>query len=324
METDNVTPKSKRTFLDRSITTRELIFLLALVFCVSPLISPPVALLLGLVIAQFIGHPYLHLNHKATHILLQAAVVGLGFNMNVTTALQAGKSGLWLTVASIFGTLIIGTIIGRILKINKKTAYLIAAGTAICGGSAIAAISPVIKAEEKQISVSLGTIFILNASALVLFPLVGHYLQLDQTRFGLWCALAIHDTSSVVGAASKYGNEALEIAATVKLVRALWIIPVAFFSTLIFRNKGARIKVPWFIGLFVVAICLNTYVPAVQYVSHTIAGISKGALTVTLFLIGCGLSGKTVMQVGWKPVLQGLMLWLIVSVATLVAIIYMK
>lgn len=255
------------------------------------------------------------------HVLLQVSVVGLGFNMNVTTALPAGKEGLLLTVVSIFGTLLIGALIGRALKINNKTAYLIAAGTAICGGSAIAAISPVIKAEEKQISVSLDTIFILNASALVLFPLAGHYLQLDQTRFGLWCALAIHDTSSVVGAASKYGNEALEIAATVKLVRALWIIPVAFFSTLIFRNKGAKIKVPYFIGLFVIAICLNTYVPAIQHFSNAIVHISKGALTVTLFLIGCGLSGKTVMSVGWKPILQGLILWLIVSIVTLIIIL---
>lgn len=332
METDNITPTGKK-FLDKSIartrfsragiTTRELIFLLALVFCISPLIAPPVALLLGLVIAQFIGHPYLHLNHKATHILLQASVVGLGFNMNVTAALHAGKSGLLLTVASIFGTLIIGMLTGRIFRINTKTGYLIAAGTAICGGSAIAAISPVIKANEKQISVALGTIFILNACALVLFPLVGHYLQLDQTKFGLWCALAIHDTSSVVGAASKYGNKALEIAATVKLVRALWIIPVAFFSMLIFKNKGARIRFPYFIGLFVAAICLNTYVPAIQYISNIIVSISKGALTVTLFLIGCGLSGKTVMSVGWKPVLQGLVLWLIVSAATLLAILHL-
>lgn len=323
METDNVTRKNKSTFLDKSITTREVIFLLALVFCLSPLITPPVALLLGLIIAQFIGHPYLHLNHKATHILLQVAVVGLGFNMNVTTALHAGKDGLLLTVASIFGTLIIGIVIGRIFRINKKTAYLIAAGTAICGGSAIAAISPVIKAEEKQISVALGTIFVLNALALVLFPLIGHYFHLDETQFGLWCALAIHDTSSVVGAASKYGNEALEIAATVKLVRALWIIPVAFISTLVFRNKGAKIRIPYFIGLFVVAICLNTYVPAIHLISNYIVNISKGALTVTLFLIGCGLSGKTVMSVGWKPVLQGLILWVIVSTVTLWGILFL-
>jgi uncharacterized integral membrane protein (TIGR00698 family) len=207
--------------------------------------------------------------------------------------------------------------IGRLFKINNKTAYLIAAGTAICGGSAIAAISPVIKAEEKQITVALGTIFILNATALVLFPLVGHYFQLSQTRFGLWCALAIHDTSSVVGAASKYGNEALEIAATVKLVRALWIIPVAFISTLLFKSKGTKIKIPYFIGLFVAAICLNTYVPFIHPISNYMVNISKGALTVTLFLIGCGLSGKTVMAVGWKPVLQGLILWVIVSATTL-------
>jgi len=323
MEKEQATPNEERKFLDKSITTRELIFLLALVFCISPLITPPFALLLGLVIAQFIGHPYMHLNHKASHILLQLSVVALGFRMNVTTALQAGKEGLLITIVSILGTLITGYLIGRIFKTNKKTSYLIAAGTAICGGSAIAAVSPVIKAEEKQISVALATTFILNALALVLFPMIGYRLHLSETQFGLWCAIAIHDTSSVVGAAGKFGNEALEIAATVKLVRALWIIPVAFFSALLFKNKETRIKIPWFIGLFVMAICLNTYVPAIQQYNKHIAGISKSVLTVTLFLIGCGLSGKTVKTIGWQPVLQGLILWLIVSVATLLAILYL-
>ncbi|THU39160.1 putative sulfate exporter family transporter [Niastella caeni] len=332
METDNITRKEERNFLDKSlarttfspagITTRELIFLLALVFCISPLISPPLALLIGLVIAQFIGHPYMHLNHKVSHILLQISVVGLGFRMNVSTALQAGKEGMLITIASIAGTLVIGYLIGFVFKTNNKTSYLIAAGTAICGGSAIAAISPVIKAEEKQISVALGTTFILNAIALVLFPIIGYKFQLSQTQFGLWCAIAIHDTSSVVGAAGKYGNEALEVAATIKLARALWIVPVAFFSTLIFKNKGATIKIPYFIGLFVVAICLNTYVPAIQQYHNHIVGISKSVLTVTLFLIGCGLSGKTVRSVGLKPILQGLILWLIISYATLLTILY--
>ncbi|HEX6430357.1 MAG TPA: putative sulfate exporter family transporter, partial [Niastella sp.] len=211
METDNITTNGARKFLDKSlartifsragITTRELIFLLAVVFCASPLMSPPMALLLGLIIAQCIGHPYQHLNHKATPFLLQLSVVGLGFRMNVTTALHAGKENLVLTIASIFGTLVIGCLIGRLFKTNNKTSYLIAAGTAICGGSAIAALSPVIKAEGKQISIALGTTFILNALALVLFPLIGSNLDLSQTQFGLWCALAIHDTSSVVGAA---------------------------------------------------------------------------------------------------------------------------
>jgi uncharacterized integral membrane protein (TIGR00698 family) len=308
-------PKSK--ILDRTITTRELIFLLAFVFCLSPLITPPIALLMGLIIAQFIGHPYLHLNHKATHILLQISVVGLGFGMNVNHAMKAGKEGILFTVISIVGTLAIGFIMGNFLKIEKKTSYLISAGTAICGGSAIAAISPVIKAEEKQISVALGTIFILNSIALVLFPVIGHHLNLSQNQFGLWCAIAIHDTSSVVGAASKYGPEALEIATTVKLARALWIIPVAFFSTLLFKNKSSKLKIPYFIGLFVLAMMANTYSALLQEYSSYLVAIAKAGLTVTLFLIGCGLSKKVLQSVGIKPLLQGVVLWLIISVAAL-------
>jgi uncharacterized integral membrane protein (TIGR00698 family) len=234
----------KKNILDRTITTREVIFMFFVVLCLSPLISPPIALLMGLIIAQFIGHPYLNLNHKATHILLQVSVVGLGFGMNVNSALKAGKEGFIFTIVSIIGTLVIGVFLGKILKIEKKIAFLIATGTAICGGSAIAAISPVIKADEKQISVALGTIFILNSVALVLFPFIGHYLNLSETQFGLWCAIAIHDTSSVVGAAGKYGSHALEVATTVKLARALWIIPIAFLSTFIFKNKGTKIKIP--------------------------------------------------------------------------------
>ena len=306
--------------LDRSITTREVIFLLAVVFCLSPLITPPIALLMGLIIAQFIGHPYLHLNHKATHILLQVSVVGLGFGMNVTSAMKAGKEGIIFTIVSIIGTLVIGSLMGRLLKIEKKTSYLISAGTAICGGSAIAAISPVIKAQEKQISLALGTIFILNSVALFLFPVIGHALKLSQTQFGLWCAIAIHDTSSVVGAASKYGAHALEIATTVKLARALWIIPVAFLSTFIFKNKGSKIKVPWFIGVFILAMIANTYVPFLQQHNHYLTGFAKAGLTLTLFLIGCGLSRKVLLSVGVKPLIQGIVLWVIISAAALWAV----
>lgn len=313
-------PKKEKRLLDRSITTREVIFLLAVVFCLSPLITPPIALLMGLVIAQFIGHPYLHLNHKATHILLQVSVVGLGFGMNVTSAMKAGKEGIVFTIVSIIGTLVIGFLMGKFLKIEKKTSYLISAGTAICGGSAIAAISPVIKAQEKQISVALGTIFILNSVALFLFPVIGHALNLSQTQFGLWSAIAIHDTSSVVGAASKYGTHALEVATTVKLARALWIIPVAFLSTFIFKNKGGKIKIPYFIGLFVLAMIVNTYVPFVQQYSHYLTGFAKAGLTLTLFLIGCGLSRKVLQSVGFKPLIQGVVLWLIISAAALWAV----
>ena len=311
----------KRFFLDRTITTREVIFLLAVVFCLSPLITPPIALLMGLVIAQFIGHPYLHLNHKATHILLQVSVVGLGFGMNVSSAIKAGREGIMFAIVSIIGTLVIGFLMGKLLNIEKKTSYLISAGTAICGGSAIAAISPVIKAEENQISVALGTIFILNSIALFLFPLIGHALHLSQTQFGLWAAIAIHDTSSVVGAASKYGNQALEIATTVKLARALWIIPVAFLSTLFFKNKERKITLPYFIGLFIIAIVLNTYVPFIQQYGHYLVYVAKSGLTLTLFLIGCGLSGKILRAVGIKPLVQGIVLWIMISSAALWAVL---
>lgn len=312
--------KGFKNLLDKSITTREVIFLLAVVLCLSPLISPPIALLMGLIIAQFIGHPYLHLNHKATHILLQVSVVGLGFGMNVTSALKAGKEGILFTIVSIIGTLVIGFFMGKFLKIEKKTSYLISAGTAICGGSAIAAISPVIKAEEKQISVALGTIFILNSVALFLFPFIGHQLNLSQSQFGMWCAIAIHDTSSVVGAASKYGPQALEIATTVKLARALLIIPVAFLSTFIFKNKDSKIKIPYFIGLFVLAMIANTYIPFIQQYNHYLTNIAKAGLTLTLFLIGCGLNRKTISSVGFKPLIQGVILWVIIATAALWAV----
>lgn len=308
---------------EQNNTTRKVIFLLTLICCLSPFVSPPIALFLGIMIAQFVGHPYLHLNHKATHLLLQISVVGLGFGMNVSTALKAGKDGILFTVVSIIGTLILGYSLGKFLKINNKTSFLISVGTAICGGSAIAAVSPVIKAEEKQISVALGTVFILNSIALFLFPFIGGQLHLSQSQFGLWCAIAIHDTSSVVGAASKYGNEAMQIATTVKLARALWIIPVAFLSGFLFKSEDKKIKIPYFIGLFVFAIIINTYVPFVQKISSSIVQISKSGLTATLFLIGCGLSKKTLASVGLNPILQGLTLWLVISLATLLTILYL-
>lgn len=304
------------TILSKSITVREVIFVIALALCLTPWISAPLALILGLVVAQFIGHPFLHLNHKATHILLQISVVGLGFGMNVHSAVKAGKEGILFTVASIMGTLAFGLLLGRLLKIEKKTSHLIACGTAICGGSAIAAISPVIKAEEKQISVALGTIFILNSVALFLFPVIGHALQLSQTQFGLWSAIAIHDTSSVVGAANKYGPEALQVATTVKLARALWIIPVAILTAFFFKTGKQKIKIPWFIGLFVLAMIVNTFLPVPQ-LSNIIVNVSKTGLTLTLFLIGAGLSKAVLKNVGVRPLLQGVLLWIFIAGAAL-------
>ena len=313
--------ENKKRFLDRQITTRQLIFIVLIFLCLTPWITPPIALFMGLVVAQFIGHPFLDLNQKATSLLLQVSVVGLGFGMNVNSALKAGKQGVVFTIVSIFGTLILGTILGKLFKIEKKTSHLVSCGTAICGGSAIAAISPVITAEEKQISVALGTVFILNSVALFVFPMIGHALHLNETQFGLWCAIAIHDTSSVVGAASKFGPHALEVATTVKLARALWIIPVALGSSLLFKNKTAKVKIPYFIGFFILAMILNTYMPGVPAIAPALVAVAKIGLTLTLFLIGAGLSGKVLRSVGVKPLLQGIILWVIISVAALWAIV---
>jgi len=314
---DSNTQKSAKPSIDRSVIIKKIVFGVAVILCLSSLISPPVALLLGLIVAWFVGHPYLHLNHKATQKLLQFSVVGLGFGMNVNSAMKAGKAGILFTIASIVSTFVIGYAMGKFLKIEKKTSYLISTGTAICGGSAIAAVAPVIKAEEKDISMALGTVFILNSIALFIFPFIGHALNLSQTQFGLWCAIAIHDTSSVVGAASKYGFTALEVATTVKLARALWIIPVVFLSTIIFKNKKSKIKIPYFIGFFVLAMIINTYIPFVQKNSQYVVTIAKSGLTLTLFLIGSGLSQKVMKSVGFKPFIQGVVLWILISVVSL-------
>ena len=307
--------EKRSKFLDRNITTRQLIFIVLLFLCLTPWITPPVSLFLGLIVAQFMGHPFLHLNQKATHLLLQVSVVGLGFGMNVHSALKAGKQGILFTIISIFGTLILGAFLGKIFRIDKKTSLLVSSGTAICGGSAIAAISPVIHAEEKQISVALGTVFILNSIALFIFPVIGHYFNLNETQFGLWCAIAIHDTSSVVGAAAKYGPHALEVATTVKLARALWIIPVAIGASFVFRNKTTKIKIPYFIGFFILAMIVNTYVPAIAPLAPFFVNVAKTGLTLTLFLIGAGLSRKVLKAVGIKPLLQGIILWVVISIA---------
>lgn len=313
---------AKTTFLKLSPTGQKFIFFVAIVFCLSPLASPAIALLCGLLIAQVIGHPYAHLNHKATHWLLQASVVGLGFGMNLHSVMQAGKQGVVITIITIACTFIVGILLGKWFGIEKKIAYLITSGTAICGGSAIAAISPVIKAEEKHISVALGCVFILNAAALFIFPAVGHYFKLTQTQFGLWCAIAIHDTSSVVAASGKYGAQALAIATTVKLARALWIMPVAIISSIIFKNKSSKIAVPYFIVLFVIALLLNTYVAQLHVINQYLMLIAKSGLTLTLFLIGAGLSRKMISSVGARPFLQGVLLWLFISIIGLIIVLH--
>lgn len=303
-------------------TWSKLFFWIGCLASLTPWVSPPIALLLGLIFAQVAQHPYATQSAKATHLLLQISVVGLGFGMNALAAWQAGKSGFVFTIATIAGILVLGFFLGRLLRIHKKTAYLISSGTAICGGSAIAALSPVIQAKQEQISVALGTVFILNSVTLFVFPFIGEAMHMSQTQFGMWCAIAIHDTSSVVGAAAKYGDEALGIATTVKLARALWIIPIAFMSTLLFKSKNAKIQIPYFIGLFVVAILLNTYVPVIHQASDAIVALSKAGLTATLFLIGCSLSGSMWKAVGVKPLVQGVLQWVVISVVTLMVILH--
>lgn len=298
-----------------------IIYWIIVVLCLVGVLSPPLALFIGIVMAQ-IGHPYAKLNSKLTSKLLQISVVGLGFGMNLTSAIKAGKEGIVFTVISIFGTLLLGYGLGKIMKIEKKTSFLVSAGTAICGGSAIAAVSPVINANEQQISAALGTVFILNAIALFIFPHIGHYFELSQHQFGLWSAIAIHDTSSVVGAASNYGDEALKIATTVKLARALWIIPVAYLATLVFKNKDSKAKIPYFIGYFILALIANTYLPFVQKVSPYLVKLAKIGLTLTLFLIGTSLSKKVIQAVGLKPLIQGIILWVTISVAALYVVMH--
>lgn len=297
-----------------------LIYTGAILLCMMPFIDTPLALLTGIILAQTLRNPFVAYSKKIIHILLQASVVGLGFGMNAIQAAQAGKTGLLFTIISIATTLVLGLILGKRLKMEKDTTYLISAGTAICGGSAIAAISSILRSNEKSISTALGTVFILNSIALFLFPWIGHILNLSEHQFGVWAAIAIHDTSSVVGAASKYGAEALQTATTIKLERALWIIPLSVLSIYLFSGKSGKIKIPYFIPLFVLAMLVNTYIPGIHNASGVIVLISKTGLKITLFLIGAGLNRELITSVGIRPMIHGVSLWLFISLVSLVVI----
>ena len=287
-------------------------------------VTPPVALFVGLAFALICGQAHPKFNKKTSKYLLQYSVVGLGFGMNLQASLASGKEGMEFTIISVVGTMLIGWFIGkRMLRVDRDTAYLISSGTAICGGSAIAAVGPVLKANDSSMSVALGTMFILNAIALFVFPAIGHALDLSQQQFGTWAAIAIHDTSSVVGAGAAYGKEALEVATTIKLTRALWIIPLALVTSFIFKGDGKKISIPWFIFFFILAIVVNTYLlDSVPQVGHEIARFARKGLTITLFFIGASLSMDVVRQVGIRPMIQGILLWLVISVSSLVYILW--
>ena len=286
-------------------------------------VTPPIVLFLGLVFALLCGQAYPTFNKKVSKKLLQYSVIGLGFGMNLQASLASGKEGMLFTIISVIGTLLIGMFIGRkVLKLNRNTSYLISSGTAICGGSAIAAVGPIIKAKDTDMSMALATVFILNAIGLFLFPALGHWLGLSQQEFGTWAAIAIHDTSSVVGAGAAYGEEALQVATTIKLTRALWIIPLALVTSIIFRSEGKKISIPWFILFFIVAMLINTYLLAdYPEIGKFIAGIARKGLIITMFFIGASLSVDVIKSVGIRPLLQGVLLWIIISAASLAYIL---
>ena len=328
-----------------TLPVRQIVFLLAAAFCLTPWASPALALALGMALALTLDNPYHSVSKHAAKILLQACVVALGFGMNLAVVLAAGKSGMLFAAGSIAGTLTLGYFAGRLLKINLKTSALITAGTAICGGSAIAAVGSVIGAAEGEMTVAMGTVFLLNAVALYVFPLIGHALHLSQTQFGTWAGVAIHDISSVVGAASRYGLPALQTATAVKLSRALWIVPVALGAALAFRRTApqasgvagttvgfdpnqtpaaarGKLQIPWFIGLFLLASIARSFLPGVAAESPAISHLATVGLTLTLFLIGAGISQKTLRVVGWKPMAQGIALWLAISAGSLLVILH--
>lgn len=295
------------------------LFFVGIIVAASGLISPPLALIAGLAYGLSLVHPFHVESKRLTKFLLQASVVALGFGMNLHEVVSAGRSGLLYTAVSITVVMIAGLTLGYFIRVNKISSYLITVGTAICGGSAIAAVGPITRASDEEMAVGLGTVFVLNSIALLLFPAIGHAIHMSQTQFGLWSALAIHDTSSVVGATAKYGATALAVGTTVKLTRALWIIPVSAVTAVTMKSK-AKIQWPWFILLFFLAAVLKTLLPSLEREFAALNHLGLVGLTVTLFLIGTGLSRETIRQVGVRPFIQGVVLWILVATSTLALI----
>lgn len=299
--------------------TAKIIFFLIALLCLSPYGSSAMALLAGIILASTLGNPFPGFIKKHTSTLLQISVVGLGAGMNLLVVGVVGVQGIGYTVTGIVFTAIIGYFLARLLKTPGTLSALITIGTGICGGSAIAATGPILKADHEDMSISLGVVFILNALALFIFPPIGHALSLDQHQFGLWSALAIHDTSSVVGASMQYGKEALELATTVKLARALWIIPVSLLLAF-FMKSNSKIKMPWFIFGFILVAALVTWIPELSSIGHSISDFAKKILVLTLFFIGLNLNISSIKKVGLKPLLLGVFLWIIIGGSTLLAI----
>lgn len=305
------------------MNARKILYLLAAVACLTPWVTAPVALVAGALFTHFLGNPFAARTGKISSLLLKASVVGLGFGMSIHSALQVGREGLGLTIASICLILLLGVLLGHWLGMPRRLSHLVASGTAICGGSAIAAVGPAVRASGQEMSVALGVVFFLNSVALLVFPFIGHLLDFSQAQFGMWCAIAVHDTSSVVGAASAYGNEALQVAVTVKLARTLWVIPLALLSALAFRSKGSKLSFPIFILFFILAMLANSYLPLPEALTSFIVQASKAVLVLCLFLIGNALSVANLRAVGWKPLALGIALWLVISILSALAILHL-
>jgi uncharacterized integral membrane protein (TIGR00698 family) len=294
-------------------------FFAGLIISASGFVSPPIALTVGIIFGLSVAHPLPADSKDLSRFLLQASVVALGFGMDLHEVIKAGRSGFVYTALGISFALLVGLGLGKLLHVHGNCSFLITTGTAICGGSAIAAVAPIIQADEQEVAVALGTVFILNSVALLIFPLVGAALRLTQQQFGLWAALAIHDTSSVVGAASKYGAAALVVGTTVKLARALWIVPLALVTAAV-KRSNTKVKLPWFILFFCLAAVVNTYVPESAYFSRIFFTLGRYGLTATLFLIGTSISRAALKEVGWRPLAQAIALWILVALASLYCI----
>ncbi len=300
----------------RSLLLKKAAFVLAILYCCSPWSSPPLALAVGLVFGLVGANPWTDATQLVSRQLLKISVVGLGFGMDLGSVLQTGKTSFVYTGLGIVGAMALGMLLGKTLRVPQNAAFLISAGTSICGGSAIAAVRSVVDANEEETAVSLTTVFVLNSIALLLFPIIGTVLGLSQRQFGLWAALAIHDTSSVVGAGLKYGPVALIVGTTVKLVRALWIVPLTLAAAAWFRTR-AKTSWPWFILFFLLAAWLRSILPAQHGLFDRIAAVARIGFSVTLFLIGAGLSLPGLKRLGWRPLAQGIALWFIVATTSL-------
>ncbi len=305
-----------------SMAFRKILFIACLLICVLPRVSTAAGLTMGILFSLLLGNPWHGNSAKLSKIILQISVVGLGFGLSLGEVLETGKDSVIYTIAGIIFTLAVGYSLGKLFNTKRNTSALISFGTAICGGSAIAAMAPVLKADDDEIAVALATVFTLNSVALLLFPVIGNALHLSQNVFGTWAGLAIHDTSSVVGAAASYGTHALAIGTTVKLTRAIWIVPVVV-GTAWFKKSDQRAKIPLFIIGFILAATIRTMLPQYGNYWGDLSVFAKQSLVITLFLVGSGLSRGVLRNVGFRPLLQGVTLWLIVSSLTLAALLFL-